>query len=146
MNWIHDPQSEPEIFINEFVKHGRENNADAMAEFAKQYSAGYCWHFAHMLQSVFRRGEVCWAAPFGHMIWLDSDNTAYDIEGKFQREARYLIPEYYLSNFITEFMHIRGMNDPIGKPSTREDLIQIMKTYCKTTGNEYDPNVERYLQ
>lgn len=45
-------------------------------------------------QGWFGRGEVCWAAPFGHFIWLDNE-TPYDIEGVYYGESLYFIPESY---------------------------------------------------
>lgn len=44
-----------------------------------QFESGYCYYFAHMLKLAFKRGEVCWAAPYGHMVWVDDDGIPYDI-------------------------------------------------------------------
>ena len=46
-----------------------------------QFESGYCYYFAHMLKLAFKRGEVCWAAPYGHMVWVDDDGIPYDISG-----------------------------------------------------------------
>lgn len=46
-----------------------------------QFESGYCYYFAHMLKLAFKRGEVCWAAPYGHMVWVDDDGIPYDIFG-----------------------------------------------------------------
>ena len=45
----------------------------------KQFSSGYCYYFAHMLQAAFGRGEVCWAAPYGHIVWVDEEITFRNI-------------------------------------------------------------------
>lgn len=145
-NWIACPVTEPEIFIDAFVKHAGENNIDNMCLFAKHYRSGYCWHFAHTLQTVFDRGEVCWAAPFGHMVWLDDDGTPYDIEGKYQGEYFYLIPESYLLPYRHELMHIRGIQPSAFPVSSKEDLIAIVKQYCHDTGETYDPDIEKYFR
>ena len=146
MEWIHDPKTDPEIFINEYVKHGGREDGDEMEIFSRHYRAGYCWHFAHILKSVFNRGTVCWAAPFGHIVWLDEDDTPYDIEGQYEGEARYLIPEYYLGEFINDFIHIYGMYEPNEPETNKQDLIAIIKQYCSDKKEPYDSAIEHYFE
>lgn len=45
------------------------------------FMSGYCYFFARMLQSAFRRGKVCHKWPSSHMVWLDRDGIAYDADG-----------------------------------------------------------------
>lgn len=47
------------------------------------FRAGYCLHFAQMLERVFGRGRVMIAYPIGHCVWEDSNGVTYDIEGVF---------------------------------------------------------------
>lgn len=116
----------------------------------KKFRAGYCYYFAHMLRNAFERGEVCWAAPFSHVVWVDTDGTPYDIEGEYKGEAFYFIPEgtielsYELGltkTSMAEFKHIGHEYH-----STKEDLINLMKSYCKGNGIEYDKRAEKYLK
>lgn len=147
-NWIHDPKTEPEHFINQFMMHAiaPDNYSEHSCElFRMHFRAGYCWHFAHILKAVFYRGEVCWAAPFGHIVWRDKDGTPYDIEGIYDGEAIYLIPEKYFSEHLNEFKHIQWMDNKIGKPSTKQDLTRIVKKYCTETGLPYRPEIEDYF-
>ena len=62
-------------------------------------------HFAHMLKTVFERGEVCWAAPFSHFCFVDSDGKAYDGGGRYKGETLYMIPERYCDKFIDAYKH-----------------------------------------
>lgn len=90
-------------FIYGFLtKQGPEN----IEVLRKQFRSGYCYYFAHMLKAAFKRGTVCWAAPFGHFVWKDEDGKPYDIEGIYQGEYEALIPEYYLGTAVHDFLHI----------------------------------------
>ena len=147
--WIHDPKTEPEIFINEFMMHaaGPEHAESDAERMRSHFRAGYCWHFAHILKAVFNRGEVCWAAPFGHMVWQDTDGIPYDIEGIYDGEARYLIPERYFELHLDEFKHVYGMNADNNTPSsTKAELIQYVKAYCADNNIEYDAAIEKYFE
>lgn len=144
-SWIHDPKTDPERFIDQFMRRAvaSDNYSDHSCElFRMHFRAGYCWHFAHILKAVFNRGEVCWTAPFGHMVWRDEDGTPYDIEGVYDGEAMYLIPEKYVSEYLHEFKHIHGMDNTTNKPSTKQDLMHIVKKYCTETGQPYRPEIE----
>ena len=90
-----------------------------------QFRAGYCWHFAHMLKATFDRGEVCWAAPFGHFVWCDTDGTPYDVEGLYCGEASCFVPESYMGNALLDFKHIPGK----GFNASISDLESILNRY-----------------
>lgn len=113
----------PIQFINKFVS----NNPD---ELCSVFSNGYCWYFAHMLKHYFGRGEVCIAAPLGHMVWVDLDNTPYDIYGVNCSECDYYIPERYLGNSIEDFMHVRSLT----AFATAEDVERIIEEYRADIG------------
>lgn len=74
------------------------------------FRAGYCWHFAHILKTTFGRGKVCWAAPFGHFVWIDENGVAYDAEGVNFGDQDYNIPESYLGDSLNDFRHIPGQD------------------------------------
>lgn len=57
----------------------------------KTFRAGYCYYFALMLHDAFPDGEICWAAPFGHIVYV-KDKIPYDIEGVYEGEAEMFIP------------------------------------------------------
>lgn len=44
------------------------------------FKCGYCYHFAVILQNEFG-GEICWIRGCSHMVWVDENRLAYDIEG-----------------------------------------------------------------
>lgn len=95
------------------------------------FRAGYCWYFAHMLKLAFGRGEVCWAAPFSHFVWVDADGTPYDVEGVNFGEQIYHIPERYLSGHVQDFMHVPG-TDAAG--ASQDDIREIIRRYEADTG------------
>jgi hypothetical protein len=133
--------TEVEQFIEDWYNHFSIDVED-QEKLRAHYRSGYCWHFAHMLQTTFNRGQVCWAAPFGHVIWLDTDNTPYDCEGVYQGEAFYFIPEECLPDFaFDDFKHISGKGTGLSK----EAIIELIKSYCKLTAKEYDSRLEDYF-
>ena len=156
MHYLQNIETDVDHFIDEFMGGQFSNEYDQ--EFLRsKFRSGYCYYFAHILQLAFSRGLVCWTAPFGHFVWLDTNkkaneitvnevlNTnAYDIEGRYRiedTEAFYLIPEKYLTKkHISEFLHTK----PQYKPTTKDDLIKVVKKYCKTTGVPYD-NIEYWF-
>lgn len=73
-----------------------------------QFANGYCYYFAHMLKIAFQRGEICWAAPLGHIVWMDTNNVAYDISGCNDSECQYYIPTSMLGDMIKDFTHVPG--------------------------------------
>ena len=109
------------------------------------FRAGYCYHFAHILLATFNRGKVVWAAPFGHICWQDEDGMIYDIEGEYEGEAFYMIPEEFTESKIPgnmlDFKHIPGKHYNIKK----SEIIELCKSYCEETGKKYDPRLEDYL-
>lgn len=107
-------------FITNFVEHTDTETI------TKQFGNGYCYHFAHMLKSVYRRGEVCWAAPFSHFVLL-LDDIPYDINGVYSGEAEYFIPERYLGNAVDDFKRVPG----IAFNATQEDIDNIINTYLQ---------------
>lgn len=95
-------------FIDKLLYHNGKDYYD-VESIIHLFKEGYCYYFAHMLQTAFHRGTVCWAAPNGHFIWCDTDNTPYDIEGLYFGEAKEFIPEQYLGDMIYDFLHIPGV-------------------------------------
>ena len=122
INKTNQPLSEVEKFINDFM----DRPEAEQKILRKQFMEGYCWHFAHMLQDTFNRGTVVWAAPFGHICWQDNDGKVYDIEGEYTGEAFYMIPDKIHN-------------------TDRNEIIKIIKAYCKETGKNYYSKIEDYL-
>lgn len=119
-------------FINNFYNNVGDD-ADAKEVLRTQFRSGYCYYFAVMLKTAFRRGDVCWCAPFGHLCWRDIDGIPYDCEGIYTGEAEYLIPEEFLGDAIKDFLH----NGEIFN-ATKEDLINIINDYISSGGEPWD--------
>ena len=83
-----------------------------------------------MLKLAFNRGEVCWAAPFGHFVWKDENDVCYDIEGVTISEADYFIPVSYIGDGIKDFLHIRD----VFYNASQEDISRWMNNYLKDIG------------
>ena len=114
---------EVEGFINHFVNYheGIQNSLE------KQFANGFCYHFALMLKNLFNRGEIVWAAPYGHIMWKDEDETPYDIYGANGSEYDYLIPIEYLGKYIDNFTHLPSKTKGI----TKKQLNNIINKYKK---------------
>ena len=76
--------NEVEEFIETFL-----NKHNLAGELETQFANGFCYHFALMLKGLFNRGEIVWAAPFGHIMWKDVDGVSYDIYGAYGSEYDY---------------------------------------------------------
>lgn len=77
----------------------------------KTFRAGYCYYFALMLHDAFPDGEVCWAAPFGHIVYVKDQ----------------FIPVKRLGEAINDFRHIEGVSYNI----TDQEIAQIMLEWKK---------------
>lgn len=126
---VHTPEADRTVlqFIADLMCHvaATEEEYELMRS---TFRAGYCWHFAHILKATFMRGEVCWAAPFGHFVWVDDNGIPYDAEGLNEGEQIYNIPESYLGNYIKDFIHIPGNIIP---KVTDEKIVEIIRQYEK---------------
>ena len=98
---------------------------------------GYCYYFATMLKTAFKRGEICWCAPYGHFVWLDTNGVPYDIEGVSTAEAKYYIPETYIEDGLADFMQVPGVTFNASKEYINAAIKQYeldVKNNCvKTT-------------
>lgn len=123
--------ADPEVidFIIDILTH---NGMDTSECTRRLFRNGYCYYFAHMLGIAFRRGTVCWAAPFGHFVWKDDNGIAYDIEGIYQGEADYLIPEEYMGKSIYDFLHRKRKSFN----ATPDDIDKIIKHYEEEATSE----------
>lgn len=145
MGWLRKEEDEindVEQFIENFVTH-LGDDVNQMESVRALFHAGYCWHFAHMLQCTFNRGSVVWAAPFGHICFKDINGIIYDIEGRRDvkgDETYYYIPESYLKDAINDFKHV---GTPHG--TTAKELIEICKSYCLDTGVTYESSIEKFF-
>lgn len=155
MLWIQKPTTEPEYFINDFMGGYLSDyrNQECLRE---KFRCGYCYYFAHMLKTAFGRGTVCWAAPYGHFVWVDEGTDkyetdydkirTYDIEGKYNPKEHgvlYLIPEEFLNEHIKDFLHTPDSNKLQG--ATKADLIKIVKNYCNSCQEDYYEEIENYF-
>lgn len=71
------------------------------------FASGYCYYFAVMLKTAFDRGEICWHRCHGHIVWLDTDGTAYDIGGVVDdyNEGDLLPADLSLGSMLSNFKH-----------------------------------------
>ena len=92
-------------FIANFIFH-QNNTNNSVDVIINQFRAGYCLHFAMMLKCLFG-GEIYWAAPFGHMVYMH-DGIPYDIEGVNTSDCEHYIPIKYIEDGIKDFTRVPG--------------------------------------
>lgn len=88
-----------------------------------QFANGYCYYFASILKTAFNRGEICIAAPFGHIVWVDENNVPYDICGCNDSECDFYIPVFMLGDMLKDFKHV-----PNDEHNTTSDEITALMT------------------
>lgn len=126
-------------FIDDFVGYSKNTEVESEAV-RKLFRAGYCYYFAGILKKAFNRGEVCLAAPYGHFVWLDPvGDIPYDVEGVYEGEADYFIPEKFLGNTVEDFMHVPGVAHDT-KEHEIEEIIRrfVSSKYSNTNGSTKD--------
>lgn len=123
---IYGYKSDSEVlrFIESFLSHTckTENDREVIRH---TFRAGYCYYFAVMLKSAFNRGCVCWAAPYGHIVWLDDNGCPYDIEGVCASDVAYFIPVSFLEDHLQGFKHVGDD----GSPTSWEDIVKIIRRF-----------------
>ena len=127
-------------FIANFIYHCGVDADDIIQE---QFRAGYCLHFAMILKEMFPDGEICWCAPFGHMVYMYKD-IPYDIEGVNSSDCDHYIPISFIRNGIDDFKHIPG----VGFNASQEyidDAIERYKQYCLYTKNHKDAKYNQII-
>lgn len=94
-------------FIANILYHSGDDNPVGNEGVYQLFAAGYCYYFASMLKMAFNRGTVCWHKGFGHIVWLDEDNIAYDIGGVFYDYGEGdLVDVSELGSDLKNFLHI----------------------------------------
>ena len=145
------PKANEEVlrFIYDFsVKQGYGEAEEVLYQ---QFASGYCYYFACMLKAAFNRGEICWGAPFGHIVWVDENGIPYDISGVNESETDDYIPEYMMGNTILDFKHIAGK---VHNTSDQE-IAEMVLDWQDIRSNQFGGDVtkiktkkdaEKYLQ
>lgn len=111
------------------------------------FENGYCYYFAVMLKTAFNRGTVCWHRGYGHIVWVDDNDVAYDIGGVFYDYNKDdLLPvESSLGNMIVDFMH-NGKEYKVAFPpfhnwakrNNMSDLVAISSVYMSIPKQDLD--------
>lgn len=124
-------------FIYNFINH-QPNIVESKDILINQFSAGYCYHFASILQTIFKRGQICWTAPYGHMVWQDIDGICYDITGVYHGDADLFIPVWYIGAGLIDFLAIPGQYyEP-----TKEKINGYIKNYLMHHPEKITPKYE----
>lgn len=120
-------------FINNFIEHQADTESDRLC-IRNTFARGYCYYFALMLQDAFQRGDICWLAPYSHIVWLDIDGTAYDIDGIVDREFMYCIPVSYIGEYLNDFKHNSVGFVPKCFYFSKAVGMEVIKRYEDTAG------------
>ena len=95
-------------FIYSFFDDLDGNTKNLKSRVNDKFLNGYCFCFAVILEAVFNRGEVCWAAPHGHIVWKDDNGVCYDAGGCAVIDAKCFIPVSEMGDMLKDFKHIPG--------------------------------------
>lgn len=127
-------------FIGNFYKSNDKSHEECEV-IRKQFRNGYCYHFAVILKDLFPGGEICVAAPFGHIVYV-YENIPYDVEGVYDGEATDLIPISFLGDRIKNFKHIPGEH----VEETLNDVVNTIKSYRKSINVDDDITYSDFMK
>ena len=119
-------------FITDMHFH-QEPNGDIFANDSENtiqllFSAGYCYHFAIILNHLFPGGTICLAAPFGHIVYVYKE-FAFDINGVSDVETHCFIPVSELSQEeLNDFIHVPGRH--CARECTPDNIIINWIDHC----------------
>lgn len=112
-------------FINRFIQKA-EVTVIEYSSLRSLFMNEYCFYFASMLKAAFERGEIYITDPFDHVVWRDTDNRYYDIDGEYIGEAKVMIPVTDPFCHIEDFKHL-GKNDNHG--ASKEHIEFLINKY-----------------
>lgn len=112
------------------------NESEAIADL---FGNGYCYYFACMLQDAFRRGTVCWLLNHSHIVWVDTDGTAWDVNGVYDDYGEgELVPiSDMLEDDLDLFRHVPSVDKALQEKDRVRTLDEIYwyKIYRHDTTN-----------
>ena len=143
-------------FISDVRYHQGEENSETIHNL---FSSGYCYHFALILQHCFKRGDVCLAYPFGHMVWRDINGVVYDIEGV-NTKYEELVEVDKLGKSLNGFLHIPNLDEGVldedlsltltklrlMSRSAEDDFLVKVKNVLKQYGDFTDEDVSKVIK
>lgn len=128
----YEPKADKDIleFIADVEQHGGIGDS-ALETIYSLFRAGYCYYFAKMLEDAFPGGTICWAAPFGHIVYLYKE-IPYDISGVYSGEAEEFIPISMLGDALYDFRHIPNKT----YNASEENLEEIRRKWKQMKGKD----------
>jgi hypothetical protein len=111
-------------FIANFL-YSHALNCSYVEAMRRQFMAGYCYYFAHILNLAFKQGTVCRCGTIGHFV-CEIDGIYYDIQGVNTSKCECYIPESDLPEYlIRDYLHI----EPRHYNSLEEQKLFFSKYY-----------------
>lgn len=106
------------------IIYDKRNDECSLTQF---FSSGYCYYFATMLKTAFNRGKLCLTEPIAHIVWVDDNGLAYDVNGPYlpsNHDCECLTDVDFLEDTIFDFMHVQGKE--YHAPSDLHDWAEFM--------------------
>lgn len=118
-------KADKEVLI--FIANILFKNGKFSEEVRDLFGSGYCYYFAVMLKTAFKRGRIMVAAPYSHIVWEDDDGCTYDTDG-ICREWDYLVP-------VEELIGLGGFNHlpSSGALTSQEEFDKLRAKYSQPT-------------
>lgn len=130
-------------FIADILFHGTRgvSTEDSIETIRCLFEAGYCYHFAKLLEDAFPNGQICLCYPFGHIVYV-YEGVAYDINGVSDAEYEMYIPIEKMEDAILDFKHIPGVQSKLTKDKIQTIIEQHKqnKTYINAI-SAYDQEI-----
>lgn len=100
------------------------------------FTAGYCYHYAHLLKTVMGFGEVAFCYGVGHCVWYDPGKGGFDILGP-NFDTPFYIPEQYCTkDLIADYAHVPQWCDVLEESNLEHSMLKTLVSYLKEHRDE----------
>jgi len=111
-----------------------------------QFTAGFCYVFAKILEMYYPKGEVCWMCPKRHFVYVRDDGIAYDILSAIKKTDKVeFIPERYIERKGVLRLYMHNIYDKDEwqefKDMEIEEFQKAYKKYIKYNNLEFNQEI-----
>ncbi len=105
------------------------------------FTAGYCYHYAKLLQTIMGYGEVALCFSRSHCVWFDPGKGGFDFYGVFFDTAFFIPERYWDYDTVVNYSHVPQWDDEREDYTARIFEVRALVAYLKEHPDEI-PNLK----